>query len=171
MVKPLLSANPVRKHRMALGLTIREMARDAGIQYNTLLQLEAGVYTDILPAILSFFERQGIITAPLNKEYKEFQRVLRRANFRNVDLSLPEPDATVQPMFVLREQTQLGFTEFYRRLAINAGISSRAETGKVATLPTQIKHALLDAGMPEDDVEELNYRIGEYHERFVAGRI
>lgn len=166
MHKATLAGNPVRKYRTQLQLTMHDFAAECRIGYAAMCAVEGAVYESVPPAVVTYLSIRipEFDTRRLNYEYSMFQRDLRRINFSSVDLSLPEPDMRVNPVKHYREHMQFGYAEFYKMICVNPGVMYRVEHDKYANLPGQLRSALQDIDLAEDDIEELDFRVTERYE-------
>lgn len=167
MHKALLDDNPVRKLRQQLGMSLNEMAEEAGLNRFGLLRVESGMYASIPPRVEEFLKKKhpSLDLNVLGIEYKTFQQNYRKKMFEGQQLLLPKPNLSRNPVTLFREHLEYGATEFMKKLCVNPGVMHKVEGDQAASIPEQLREALSQAGMSDDELEELDFRISERYER------
>lgn len=161
---PSLTQNPVREARKKLGYTLHEFAGVVGVNYQAIYLNECGVYQDVLPAVVSYLKRKGYKENELQKDYQEFIR-LRRQNFLREygPFKLVDVDSTESFMTTWRHSLGLSKMALSKLLCIQPTLVDRVETGKARKLPNQIRDAFHDLGFTFEELEEIDYRLEEFH--------
>lgn len=167
MHKALLDDNPVRKLRQQLGMSLNEMAEESGLNRFGLLRVESGMYAAIPPRVEDFLKKKhpSLDLNILGIEYKTFQQNYRKKMFEGQRLVLPKPNLSKNPVTLFREYLEYGTTEFMKKLCVNPGVMYKVEGDMTASMPEQLREALSQAGMSEDELDELGFRISERYEQ------
>lgn len=160
-----LSDNPVRRARQKTGKSISQAAEEAKINWQTWYLTECGCYDGIPPAILSFFRRRGVVVS--QEEYTWFRNVTQREFGRThfTGKGLPPFKSTVPPIEAFRVHCGIARrAPFAKGLCVQVAFLFKLEHGETKHLPRQVYSALLTAGLPVEEVEELDERTVEYYE-------
>lgn len=159
-----LNDSPVRVARQKLARTIEEAAEEANVHWQAWYLTECGVYNDVPPAIADYLAAKG---RPVDDDaYTWFrenqQRKFGNHYFRN--FKLPEPDLRVAPIKALRDEIDVSRLHFAKSLCVQPALLYKLERAETRALPSQIRAALLTAGLTHEQVEELNERCIEFYE-------
>lgn len=161
--------NPIRRIRTKEGKSLVEFGEDCGVQFQALYLNECGVYPHILPSILAHLTRLGYDNhVELQREYNEFVTQKRGEAYFKFDLgnyTLPPPTGVLHPILALRETIAFGGLSrigFAKAFCVHPASLYKLEFGDSQHLPAQLRVALLEAGLPDTVVDELDFRIGEW---------
>lgn len=155
----------MRIARKQLGKTVQEAASGAGIHFQAWYLTECGVYNDIPPKIDSYLYSFGFLLK--SEEYTAFRQANQR-KFGEIYLigkGLPAVSNLTSPIKSYREHVGIRSRTFFSKgLCVQPAHTYGLEKGSIKNLPTQIVDALVMAGVPKDDVEELDERTQVYYE-------
>lgn len=159
-----LVGNPVRAARQSLGKSIHKIALEAGIHEHAWYLAECGCYARIPPKIATFLRNR----TELDVEAYETFRLQTQRLFGKAFLSkykLPEASIRLPPLEAFIQANEIpNRTFFAKALCVQPSLVYRTLLGDARELPSQIRDALKNAGVSEDDVYELNERTIEYYE-------
>jgi len=142
-----------------------------GVNLQTVYLNECGVFPTILPRIKRTLNRKfGVSESQLEEDYRQFvleKRKLFAEEYEGKVDVLPEADLTVSPIRLYRitidpEFSRMGFA---KTLCIEPAGIYRLEVFPLPTIPGRIREALLQVGMSQDNLEELEERTDEYAAR------
>lgn len=160
-----LSHNPIRLLRHRLGKTVQAAADEAGIHWQAWYMTECGCYNDVPPKISIYLKGKGYGFS--DEDYQNFRLVQQRI-FGEEYLKrkgLPAPTLAVPPITEFRKYHGIrSRTSFAKGLCVQPALLYKLEHGMVKYLPDQLYQALLQAGLPVEEVEELDNRTTEYYE-------
>lgn len=159
-----LVGNPVRTARRSLGKSISKIAHEAGVHEQAWYLTECGCYSQIPPKIRLFLQHRTELNL---EEYQTF-RIQTQRLFGEAFLSkykLPEATIRLPPLEAFIQINEIpNRTFFAKALCVQPSLVYRTLLGSARELPSQIREALKEAGVSEDDVYELNERTIEYYE-------
>lgn len=160
-----LADNPVRRARKKIGKSVEQASKEAGIHWQTWYLTECGCYSAIPPAITGYFRRKDLPV--LNEDYQSFRLASQKEfGFQNLlNKGLPPFHSGIAPIQAFREHCGIDSrASFAKGLCIQVALMFKLEHGNVRFLPRQVYDALINAGLPVEDVEELNERTQEHYE-------
>lgn len=159
-----LVGNPVRTARRSLGKSIGKIAQEAGIHEQAWYLTECGCYARIPPRIVTYLHhRVPLDIAAYDVFRKQTQRIFGEA-FLN-PYKMPEASIRLPPLEAFIQANEIpNRTFFAKALCVQPSLVYRTLLGSARELPSQIREALKEAGVSEDDVYELNERTIEYYE-------
>lgn len=157
--------NPVRLARLSLHKTIAEAAELANVDWQFWYLTECGCYERISESIVTFLNR-NFITGELQESYSEYRK--RRQQCFGQDFptlhTLPLVNSSVSPIESLWEALGIPRTAFAKSLCIQPAHLYRLKKGMCKELPKAVVEALRQAGMSEDNIDELNERQTDFYE-------
>ena len=165
--------SPLKELRNKYALTIPSIAQQIGINYKVYSANEACTYSAPLPALLKFYAEKGENLSALRQAYYDFQHAQRRTNGAKLQLQNKttlegDYESTKSPFEHFRNELIISRAGFSKQFCIQVGLLFRLERGTFVALPTDLKIALTEGGLPQSTLEELNYRTGEYFEHVRA---
>jgi DNA-binding XRE family transcriptional regulator len=170
-LKAIRRINPITKARSRLGLSRVDLSRVTGVHVSALLHLERGCYSAILPTVLAYFMSEGFDVKDLQAEYRAYQNTQRidagiYYDFEHLDLG--QPNLKQHPMISLREQLGYSRDAFAKTFCIHPAALQELERGDRVSLPEQVVEALEEAGLREEVIAELNFRVGEFRDYYLV---
>ena len=168
--------NPLVIIRESIALSQDDLANSAGITRQIVTMTEAGIYSEIPPAILNALSDDfGIDTAALNLEYKKW--VTQQICALNVrEITSIERISELNKKDILHVRIPVGIksfrewrnvlcesngyhmdslSSFARMVKIQPVTIRKYETGKTKKLPVQLVERLQDWGFPQEYINEL----------------
>lgn len=152
-----LDNNPVRRARVRLDLSLYAVASAAKVNYQTWYLTECGCYKEIPPVVLAFLEAEGFNVLHLENEYTDYVSETRddfalrfRPVFEQLELG-DEKNSVVE----FRETLGLSRAALGKQLCVQPAVLYKVESGHSKGLPQQLREALIEVGIPEDLLEEL----------------
>jgi hypothetical protein len=128
---------------------------------------EQGVYETVLPRIERFMVKEGEDPNEIYKSYRDFVKEKRRWFGDHHGLpswtvgSLGPPVGS--PMEEFHKHLNISRMRFCKTLCVHPAKELAIECGKTRGLGLQIQTAFQDAQMPQSVIDELEYRVAEYH--------
>lgn len=159
-----LVGNPVRTARRSLGKSIGKIAQEAGVHEQAWYLTECGCYARIPPKILNFLKSRTSVDVEAYEEFrKQTQKMFGKLFLKNY--VLPEASVRRPPLDVFIQINDIpNRTFFSKAICVQPSLVYRTLLGEARELPSQIREALRNAGISEDDIYELNERTIEYYE-------
>jgi len=159
-----LVGNPVRAARQSLGKSIHKIAQEAGVHEQAWYLTECGCYARIPPKIVKFLKHRVTLDHSAYEEFrKQTQRLFGQAYL--TPYQLPEVSIKLPPLEAFLQANGIpNRTFFAKAICVQPSLVYRTLLGDARELPSQIREALREAGVEEDDVYELNERTIEYYE-------
>lgn len=160
-----LTANPVRIARKRLGKTVKQIAKEADVHFQAWYLTECGCYNRVPPVILKYLFGKNILIS--NDEYQKFrqdsQALFGARHFNGC--GLPAFSNTLPPIEAFRLHCGIeSRAAFAKGLCVQVALLYKLEHGEVRHLPAQVFQALITAGLPVEEVEELDERTVEFYE-------
>lgn len=152
-----LQNNPVRRARLKMGLSLTAIAEAAKINYQTWYSTECGCYADIPPGILGFLEAEGFNVLHLETEYHDFVSETRDEFYlTHLDaLNKFTLSGEAHPVEEFRTALGLSRAALAKQLCVQPAVLYKVESGDSKGLPRQLRDALLEAGVSEVLIGEL----------------
>lgn len=172
MTKNILHYNILRKLRKQQGLTIVQLAEQAGISDKAVYNAECGLYEAPLNALTEYFTKNFDIThSELTSQYNDFRAMLQartKEKYSETDYFFTSTDCNkvfaeggkkLSPIADFRLNTLVHtVSEFRFCFLINPGTHFKLEAGTSRSVPADIHHSLKACGAPMTFLEELNVR-------------
>lgn len=169
-ILPTIVRSPLAELRYRQKLSIQEAADQAGVHYTFWFNTEKGSYNEISKKILKSMTswREEIDFEKLKEAHRDFISILRQKAGERYKLSEyghGSPLVSQNPFIIFRESLGLSRAGFGKTFGVQPNVLYRLEHGQSRTLPSQVREALLDAGMNGDAVADLDERVEEFYER------
>lgn len=151
--------------RKRLGKTVEKAAFEAGVNRQLWYLTECGCYSSIPPVIDYYLKQKDQPVDPL--DYLQFRLNTQKEFGRKhlVGKGLPDQSLKIPPIEAFRLHCGVETrASFAKGLCIQVALMYKLEHGEAKHLPIQIYDALRIAGLPVDDLEELDERTVEYYE-------
>lgn len=160
-----LDANPVRVARRSMRKTIEQITKDANVNWQLWYLTECGCYDRIPPVISQYLADNGYFL--LEQDYFEFQtRQRRRFSERfhpDTINALPSAASEGCPLTVYRLSLGVARLGLAKGLCVQPAVLWKVEKRHSKCLPAQLHQALLEFGMREENVNELDDRLEEWY--------
>lgn len=144
----LFAKSPVRSCRVALGYTLLDISKRAGVNYQTWYLTERGCYARIPHAIAEFLVNTfGYSEVWLDRRYDEFVTAVRE-RFReefSYDYAALAGCGTLEDVY---ETLGVSRTQFAKLLAVQPAVLYKFSQGRQRELPGQLLQAFAEAGVP-----------------------
>lgn len=155
-----LEASPVRVARLAIHKTIAEASEAAGIHWQTWFLTEQGCYEEVPGRIMDYLGRLSFA----EEEYYQYRFDKQKAFGERYSLVLPPVDLHKSPVQSIRESLNLSRASFAKSLAVQVAHLYNCEKGRARFLPSSLREALQNAGLPVESLDELDERQEEFYE-------
>lgn len=143
-------ANPVTDARLMNSMSGPMLAKRLGLSRQYVNRAEQGTYTSLNPALLRWVSNALSITVGgVEKRYIQFQKASRQATVEKVNPhKLIRNPGNLDPGGLLFERWRSGYwpspTAFAVAFCVHSDLVSKYEEGITKTIPKQIKEALLE---------------------------
>lgn len=169
---------PFKKLRESLGLTIDQLAEEAGISRLAIIRNEQACYTSPSPTLLGFF--LPLIDFDADSfffDYREFQKNTRRLNFGRLSLDVlkalvsnsdSSPPLISNPVAIWRTSSGLSKAKVSTLYCIHPDVVSRIECRPhliPVGFPSQFTDALIQSGYDPEQLSQLESLFGRYRDR------
>ena len=152
----IIEPNPIREERLRLSLSITDFSKILEVSTSTLLRTEQGLYVDIPPTILRYFDSHSLTPWSIRPEYVRYQtsqrasvleQQIRRLDKENKDILdvLPQLDYNTMEHPLVNWYRRLGYKtrlEFCKAFCLHPSSIIRFEAGRTRSVPEQLSNVL-----------------------------
>lgn len=161
----VLDENPLRRLRIANGLTMKALSELAEVSMNLIIRNEQGMYSNPSPVLCYFFSHHAEVseaTSAIVTDYLRFQRSNRQLNYGMLiepphyvsEVTTDLSDAP-HPFMFWRFQSNLNLTQVAKAFCVQQSLLHKFENQPhlCYSLPEPLVHALLEAGYSSQTID------------------